>query len=61
VTVGVCVCVCVRVYAGGTSRNSTTKKEAVFRNFDMTYLPCCFHPPPRPDIPYDEESPEGRV
>jgi len=36
-----------------------TIKEAVFSNFNLTYLTCCLHPP---DIPCEEgESQEGPV
>jgi hypothetical protein len=35
------MCVC----SGGTSRDSTTKREAVFWNFDSKYLPCFLHSP----------------
>ena len=35
-----CKCVC----SGGTSRDLTTIKEAVFCTFNLTYLPCCLHP-----------------
>ena len=41
-------CVC----CGGTSSDSTTIKDAVLRNFDLTYLPCCLYPPSH--IPCDE-------
>jgi hypothetical protein len=36
-------CVC----SGGISSDSTTIKDAVFRNSDLSYLPCCLHPPAR--------------
>ena len=54
-----CQCVCVCVCSGGTSSDFTTIKVAVFCNFDLTYFPCCLHPP---DIPFDEGGTlEGRV
>jgi len=40
-------CVC----SGGTSSDLTTIKKAVFCYFNLTYLPCCLHPP---NIPCDE-------
>jgi len=49
------MCAC----SGGTSSVSTTIKEAVFCNFDLTSRPCCVHPP---TPPFDEGgSLEGRV
>jgi hypothetical protein len=33
---------------------ATTKKEAVFCNFDVTYIPSYLHPPP-PILPLMEE------
>jgi len=37
---------CKYVCSGGTSSDLITIKEAVFCNFNLTYPPCCLHPPP---------------
>jgi hypothetical protein len=42
-------CVC----SGGSSSYSTTIKEAVFCNFDLTYFTCCLHPP-SPQYSFEE-------
>ena len=49
------MCLC----CGGTSSDSTTIKEAVFCNFDLTYLPCCLQPP-APIMSDEGGSLEGR-
>ena len=41
------------VWSGGSSSDSTTIKEDIFCNFDLTYFPCRLHPP---DIPCEEGS-----
>jgi hypothetical protein len=34
---------CKFVCSGGTPSESTTIRQAVICNFDLTYLPCCLH------------------
>jgi hypothetical protein len=50
-----CKCVC----SGGTSSDSTTKKEAVFCKFDLTYLFYCLQGG-APSLSLDIRCDEGR-
>ena len=49
------------VCSDGTTIDWTTIKGAVFCNFDLTHLSCCFQPPPTPNILSDVGSLKGRV